>query len=149
MVENELALRGSYDIEKHVDQGLFEKLFKHTRKNNENLRKWESHMPHHYTYRSPNIQNEVIKLLASIVRDAVADDVMKSDVPYFTLLEDGTKDKKNNECVAIAARYVRDGQVHESIISMETFAELNAAYFTKRTMKTLEDNGINSERILR
>lgn len=132
-----------------MDEGLFEKLFQYTKQNNENISKWESHMPHHYTYRSPDVQNEVLGLLASMVREAVASDIMQSDVPYFTLLEDGTKDKRNNECVAIAARYVRDGQIHESIITMETFAELNAAYFAKETLKILQDNGINSERMLR
>lgn len=106
-------------------------------------------MPHHYTYRSPDIQNEIIALLALMVREAVAKDIMDSDVPYFTLLEDGTKDKQNKECVSIAARYVRDGQVQESIITMETFAELNAAYFTKHTLKSLKDYGIRDERMLR
>lgn len=118
MVKNELAFRGTYDVEKHIDDGLFEKLFKYTKDNNENIAKWESHMPHHYTYRSPEIQNEMIKLLATMVRETVADDVMKSDVPYFTLLEDGTTDKKGNECVSIAARYVRSGKINESIITM-------------------------------
>lgn len=148
MVKNELAFRGSYDIEKHMDDGLFEKLFSFTKANNENLCKWKSHMPHHYTYRSADIQNEIIELLALMVREAVANEVMESDVPYFTLLEDGTKDKQNKECVAIAARYVRNGQVQESIITMETFAELNAKYFTKQTLKILEDNGIRNERML-
>lgn len=149
MVTNELAFRGSHDIEKHMDCGLFEKLFEHTRANNESLRKWEKHMPQHYTYRSPDIQNELIGILASMIRESVAKDVMASDVPYFTLLEDGTKDKKNNECVSIAARYVLHGQVQESIISMETFAELNAEYFTKKTLDILKENEIHSERMLR
>lgn len=149
MVKNELAFRGSYDIEKNMDDGLFQKLFKYTKDNNKDIQKWESHMPHHYTYRSPDIQNEIIKLLATMVREKLVDDVMKSDVPYFTLLEDGTKDKKNKECVAIAARYVKDGQIYESIITMETFEELNAAYFTEQTLEILEKNGISNERMLR
>lgn len=149
MCKNELAFRGSYDIEQHIDDGLFEKLFQYTKENNENIAKWESHMPHHYTYRSPEIQNQIIKLLATMVRETVADDIMNSDVPYFTLLEDGTRDKKRNECVSIAARYVRGGRIHESIITMETFAELNAKYFSEQTLKILKDNGIDNGRMLR
>lgn len=148
MVKNELAFRGSYDIEQNLDVGLFEKLFSYTKANNKDLCKWESHMPHHYTYRSPEIQNEIIELLASMVRQSVAKEVMDSDVPYFTLLEDGTKDKKNEECVAIGARYVRAGRPQESIITMETFAELNAEYMTKQTLRVLKDNGICNTRIL-
>lgn len=149
MVENELAFRGSYDIEKHMDSGLFEKLFNHTKANKKDLCKWEKHMPHHYTYRSPEIQNEIIAILASMVRESVAKEVMNSDVPYFTLLEDGTKDKRTNECVSIAARYVIHGQVQESIISMEKFTGLNAEYFAEQTLKILEDNKIDKERMLR
>lgn len=132
-----------------MEEGLFEKLFTYTKVNNEDLRKWEKHMPQHYNYRSPDIQNEIIKLLATMVREGVADDVMHSDVPFFTLLEDGTKDKRNHECVSIAARYVKYGLASESIISMETFEELNAAYFTKRTLKILDDSGIDTGRMLR
>lgn len=148
MVVNELAFRGSYDIEQHIELGLFEKLFVYTKANNKDLNKWESHMPHHYTYRSPEIQNEVIDLLACMVREAVAKDIMESDVPYFSLLEDGTKDKQNMECVAIGARYVRDGQPQECIVSMETFEELNAEYAAKQTLKILKDNEICDTRLL-
>lgn len=106
-------------------------------------------MPNNFTYRSPDIQNEITKLLATMVRETVAKDLIESDVPFFTLLEDGTKDKRNNECVAIAARFVRNGQVQESIISMEKFEELTAEYMTKQTLEILKDNGIGSELILR
>lgn len=57
--------------------------------------------------------------------------------------------QKNKECVSLAARYVRHGQVHESLISIETYAELHAEYFVKQTLKILEDYGINKERMLR
>jgi len=84
-----------------------------------------------------------------VVREAIVKDVMESDVPYFTLLEDGTKDKQNNECVAIAARYVIKGTIQESILTMETFSELNAKYFSKQTLKILEDIGVSTGRVLR
>lgn len=129
--------------------GLFEKLFNYTKANNKDLCKWETYMPHHYTYKSPDIQNELIELMAAMIRESVAKDVMDSDVPYFTLLEDGTKDKRNHECVSIAARYVRNGQVYESIITMETFEELHAEYMTKQTLEILKNNKICNARILR
>lgn len=72
MISSELALRGSYDIEKNVENGLFERLFRFTKSNNPDLCKWETYMPHHYTYRSPDIQNEIIELLATMVREDVA-----------------------------------------------------------------------------
>lgn len=133
-----MAFHGSYDVENHIEDGLFEKLFQYTKENNENIAKWEAHIPLHYTNRSPDIQNQIIKLLATMVRETVAADVMKSDVPYFTLLEDGTTDKKRNECISIAARYVRDGQIYESIITMETFAEKNAEYLSKKNIENTE-----------
>lgn len=148
MIQNELPFRGTYDIEASMESGLFQKLFAFTRANNPELVKCESHMPHHYTYRSPDIQNEIIALLASMVREAVAAEIMIADVPHFSLLEDGTKDKRNEECISLGARYVVNGRPVESIISMETFAELNAEYMANQTLQLLEQNGISHTRIL-
>lgn len=148
MIQNELPFRGTYDIEASMESGLFKKLFAFTRANNPELVKWESHMPHHYTYLSPDIQNEIIALLASMVREAVAAEIMNADVPHFSLLEDGTKDKRNEECISLGARYVVNGRPVESIISMETFAELNAEYMANQTLQVLEQNGISHTRLL-
>lgn len=126
LVVNELTFRGTYEIQD----------------------KMEKFMPRNYTYTSPTIQNEVIEILASAVREQVVDEINNSDVPYFALLVDSTKDRRNRECVSISARYIKDGKAKESLISMETFEELNAEYFASQILGYLHRYGISRDRIL-
>lgn len=85
--------------------------------------------------------------MAKVVRESVAEDIKKADIPWFTLLEDGTRDKNNRENIAIAVRYVKDGQVKESLLDIITTKDFDAETFTESTLKTLEDNGIDKYKI--
>lgn len=148
LVENELALRGNYNIEEKVENGLFMNMFHFTKMNNPDLCKWESFMPNNYRYTSPDIQNDIIAAMASIVREEIVMEINSSDVPHFTLMVDSTKDRRNRECVCIAARYVIDGKTKESVISMETFYDLKADYFAKEILAVLAKFGVDHERII-
>lgn len=57
-------------------------------------------------------------------------------------MEDGTKDKNNRENIAIAIRYVKDGTVNESLLTVTTTVNLDAATFTELTLNTLTENNI-------
>ncbi|XP_031336252.1 uncharacterized protein LOC116165729 [Photinus pyralis] len=105
-------------------------------------------MPKNATYLSPEIQNDVIEVLAECVRDSIIHDINNADVPWFTLLEDGTKDKNNSENVAIGIRYVREGKVWESIICIKTTEDLDSETFTNLTLNTLQEYGISSDHLL-
>lgn len=151
LIKNGLPLRGSYITEEDNitgENGLFTEIFGHIKLKYKELIKCEKYMPSKYTYTSPGIQNEIISILAEMVRESIAKDINKADVNFFTLLADGTKDKRNRKCVSIGARYVKNGKPIESIISMENFEELNAEYFVKKTLSLLEKYGLNNTRIL-
>lgn len=66
-------------------------------KKDEKLVQCLKHIPENAKYTSPDIQNEIINILAEMVREQVVNDLRNADVPWFTLLEDGTKDKNNRE----------------------------------------------------
>lgn len=86
--------------------------------------------------------------MASLVRKDIVEEVKNSDVPWFTLLEDGTRDKNNRENIAIALRYVKNGVVKESLLDIVTCTKLDAKTFTELTMQILKGNGIDSSRFL-
>lgn len=148
LVVNELSLRGNYVIEEATERGLFTKLFEYTMKKDKTLAETAVHIPKNATYTSPEIQNEIIQIMAAIVRECIVTDIKNSDVPWFTLMEDGTKDKNNRENVAIAIRYVKDGKVKESLLDVITTKKLDAKTFTEATLKTLEDNGLDTSHLL-
>jgi hypothetical protein len=58
------------------------------------------HIPKNANYTSPVIQNEIIEILSDMVRESVVADIRNADVPWFTLMEDGTRDKNNRENIS-------------------------------------------------
>lgn len=104
IIENELALRGNWDLDNHVEDGIFRSLFEFQLKQSEELRECQSVMPKNATYLSPDIQNELISILAKMTREEIVKDVNSADVEFFTLYSDGTKDRDKKECMSVATR---------------------------------------------
>ncbi|XP_045460337.1 zinc finger MYM-type protein 1-like [Harmonia axyridis] len=148
LVVNELALRGNYVLEEKKEQGLFQNLFEYTCMKDPNLKEAFSHIPQNATYHSPEIQNQIIQAMVQVVQNSIVKDIKESDVNWFTLMEDGTRDKNNRENIAIAIRYVKDGIVNESLLTVTTTEHLDAATFTELTLNTLTKNGIDLSRML-
>jgi|GEM_PF-6140542 len=148
LVVNELALRGNYILEEEKEQGLFQNLFEYTCMKDPNLKEALSHVPQNAIYRSPEIQNQIIQAMVQTVRSSIAKDIKESDVNWFTVMEDGTRDKNNRENIAIAIRYVKDGIVNESLLTVSTTENLDAATFTELTLNTLTKNNIDPSRML-
>ncbi|GBP19167.1 Zinc finger MYM-type protein 1 [Eumeta japonica] len=108
-----------------------------------NLNEVLTHIPQNATYRSPEIQNQIIQAMVQAVRSSIVKDINESDVKWFTLMEDGTRDKNNRENIALAIRYVKDGVVNESLLMVKTTENLDAATFTELTLNTLTENNID------
>ncbi|GBP51305.1 hypothetical protein EVAR_34091_1 [Eumeta japonica] len=136
LIVNELALRGNYILEEEKEQGLFQNLFEYTCMKDPNLNEVLTHIPQNATYRSPEIQNQIIQAMVQAVRSSIVKDINESDVKWFTLMEDGTRDKNNRENIALAIRYVKDGVVNESLLMVKTTENLDAATFTELTLNT-------------
>ncbi|KAK6167026.1 hypothetical protein SNE40_021137 [Patella caerulea] len=107
-----------------------------------------SEIPLNATYKSPNIQNDVIDIMAKIVTQSVVDNVNGADVQFATVLADGTRDKNNRENISIALRYVKDGKAFESLLYMPETQQLDASSLTTLIVKTLRDTGINIGHII-
>ena len=145
---NELSFRGDYDKVLHCECGLFTDLFDFTVSRDKYLQEIINEIPANATYKSPDIQNDVIDIMAKMVTQSVVNDVNGADVPHATLLSDGTRDKNNRENISIALRYVKGGQPFESLLYMPETQELDAASLAKVLLKTLHDAGINIDYIM-
>ena len=145
---NELSFRGHYDKVLHRECGLFTDLFDFTVSRDKYLQEIINEIPANATYKSPDIQNDVIDIMAKMVTQSVVNDVNGADVPHATLLSDGTRDKNNRENISIALRYVKGGQPFESLLYMPETQELDAASLAKLLLKTLHDTGINIDYIM-
>lgn len=148
LVENVLALRGNWDPELQEEEGLFNKLFEFKLRDSAELRECQKQMPKNATYTSPIIQKEIISIITKHVKLLIVNDINSADVPHFTMLVDGTKDRCNKECVSIAARFVKDGRPRESLVSLETLKDLDAKSHTDLILLTINSSGLNSIDIL-
>lgn len=148
LASNRLALRGDWDNEENVEGGLFNSLFEFALNRNEKLIECQKHLPPNVTYKSPIIQNEFIDILASMVRDVVVKEAMSSDADRFTIFIDGTKDKRGDECISLAVRYVIGGKPNERLLFFETTKDLDAGAITELLLNSLKSYGLDARKIL-
>lgn len=144
LASNELAFRGEWNGEK--EDGLFNNFVEFFLNKNDSLKACHDIMPKNAKYSSPDFQNEIIALLADEVRKSIVKDV--SSAEYFTLLEDGTKNKKGEECICLAIRFVKNGRAHESVIDIISTTELHATAITDATIDALNSYGIDLSKML-
>ena len=145
---HELSLRGDYDTTSHHEKGGFRNLFDFMISRDERLQEIIKEIPSNATYTSPDIQNDVIDIMAKMVTDSVVHDVNNADVPCFTLLADGTRDKNHHENISIALRYVKNGKPFEALLCMPEVQKLDASALATLLLKTLCDTGVKVNNIV-
>lgn len=148
LITNEVAIRGSWDVEHHKEDGVFRNLFEFELSHNEELRKCAAFMPKNASYLSPDIQNELIWTITKIVRQKIVDDVLSSDTGYYTILVDGTKDRANKEIISIVVRYVKNCKPIESLLTFETTTKFDAETNAELILKCLKKYGLEVMYIL-
>lgn len=149
MAINELARRGKYNLTIFEEcRGFFQNLFEFSMKTDNKLNDISKSIPQDANYTSPAIQNELIEAMVDEVRQTIVDEINSADVPFFTILEDGTKEKNDCENISIAVRYVKNGIAKESLLCIETGKKLDAETFTEFVINTLTEYGLNTKNIL-
>ncbi|KAI6649981.1 Zinc finger MYM-type protein 1-like [Oopsacas minuta] len=144
---NELALRGNYDIDENTGHG-FRNLFEYTLTKDPKLAEIYTQIPKNAHYLSPDIQNDVIDIMSEVVREEIIFEILDADVPWFTLLEDDTRDRNNIEHVSIGNSYVRKDKVFESLVNVATTLSSDAKTMANSTLEILRNNGLDSKRLL-
>ena len=61
---------------------MFQNLFQHTCIKDPNLNEVLTHIPQNATYRSPEIQNQIIQAMVLVVRNSIVKDINESDVKW-------------------------------------------------------------------
>lgn len=103
-------------------------------------------MPRNATYKSPDIQNELISIVAECVREQIVQKANQSE--FLTLYVDGTKDKNGHEAISIALRYVIEGKPYESLVGIEYSQDLRAEALGMVVVNALNIYGVDVKKIL-
>ena len=118
-----LAIRGDGD----ESDGNLKQLLQMKAEEDPNLAEWLKRKENVYT--SPDIQNEIIKVMGLQVLRAVSADLQGS--PFLTVMADETTDSSNREQVTLILRRVtEDLQVHEEFLGLYHVASIDAATLT-------------------
>lgn len=123
---NGLPFRGSDESDIKTADGLYLRAFSQLLFPLEpNWEKIHNRLPKNAKYTSHDIQNEVIEVLASLVKETIAEDVRKAQL--FTIMADGTTDKNRKEIQGLVCRYLlTDGKVEEHCLSMKGIEDRSA-----------------------
>jgi len=127
---------------------LFLHLFEYTLAKDAKLQEVFNSVTKNYSYTSAMVQNEIISILKEVVLKDVLSDVNGSDIPYFTVKADGTRDPTNTENISVVVRFVKQGKVHEVLIDMTTSIKLDADALTTVILESLERSGLNPMNLL-
>ena len=84
--------------------GHFVNSFEYTLMKDTKLAEIQKRISQNAKYTSPNIQNDIINEMASMVTENVSNEVQSCDLKMFTLLADGTKLKSGFENVSVSLR---------------------------------------------
>jgi hypothetical protein len=141
LVLNELPLRGDNEnLESHT-AGKFLNLFQFMCERDPKLKEISLTIPENASYLTHESQNEVISILAQLVQKGVADEARSSDGQCISIFCDGTRDKNNDEQLAVAVRYVK-GVPYERLLSVSSLTALDADAIAQELIQVLRNSDL-------
>jgi hypothetical protein len=113
----------------------------------DNLKQIAIKLPANAKYTSSEIQNEVIEVLQSILKERIASKAKESEV--YTVMMDGSSDKRWREIEGIVIRFVNiDGKIEEHAIGVEEAHDRSAHGLVDILTKCLGELGLSTDGIV-
>ena len=102
-----------------------------------------AHLPKNAVYTSPKVQNDLLNIMAGIVRKKISLAVQNAGI--FSILADETKDVSKQEQLVIVLRYVDMSTctVHECFLTFVVAESLNAEGLSDYIIKTLKEHNLD------
>ncbi|XP_053286397.1 zinc finger MYM-type protein 1 isoform X2 [Pleuronectes platessa] len=136
-----IAQRGHRESSDSENRGNFLEILELVSKHDQSVRTRLEDQAKNAKYTSSHIQNEMISILAGMVRDEIIKEVKESE--QFSVIVDETKDIKKKEQMSFVLRYFYNGMVHESFLEFQEAERLDAAGLTEKIIDCLERHGLN------
>ena len=139
---NGLPFRGDTEHDIDTGDGLFRRAFSQLIfELDPKLKDIYKRLPKNAKYISPDIQNEIIEIMAKLVKKNVADKVREAGL--FTIMADGTTDKNRKEIQGLVFRYLSksSGKVEEHCLNIKGVDDRSANGvfdFIKKTFTEFE-----------
>ena len=120
----EMALCGHDESSDSLSSGKFCALLNLVARHDPVVKSHLDELPNNAKYTSPDIQNDLLSVMGSIVLERISIEVQEAQ--YYSLLVDETKDVSKTEQISIMVRYALNGSVYERFLGYVAAKELNA-----------------------
>ncbi|KRZ65602.1 Zinc finger MYM-type protein 1 [Trichinella papuae] len=154
LASNEHSFRGddeSYSVDSSEtcpSFGLFLRLFEFTLAKDTHLQKVIKYIPKVVTYKSPEIQNEVLEIMATTVCEKIADKCRRCDIGFYCIKVDGTKSHTGSEIISIVLRFVYEGKVEEHLLGIMESENMQAIALCDVILNGLVSAGLDPRYII-
>ena len=159
---NELSFRGdkeyaeeSNDCDRDSIGGLFVRLFEFAMQKDaclhgiaKSMHSIAKSMPKNAKYTSPDIQNEVINIMARMVQEVTVKECTVSDIGRFCIKCDETQAATNIEDMSVVLRYVKEGVPVECLLSVVDMKAVDANSITEAIIEELKSHSLDPACIL-
>ena len=140
-----ISQRGHDESETSENKGNFLELLNFVEVQSENVSNLLKSRPANALYTSPRIQNEILTIMAMLVRIQIKVEI--TQVKYWSLIVDETKDLSKHEQLSICVRYwLEDGEssrVTEEFLTFNRCEDMTAETMFKNVTSLLDDIGID------
>ena len=146
--KQDIALRGHREGSDSSNRGNFLELLHLVGTHDSVVQQRLDSGPRNATYTSPEIQNLLLHLLASTVRENITLAAKKSGM--YSILADETKDSSKEEQLSIVIRYVDvdTAEQNERFLTYVKASSLNAEGLSSYILTALHDNGLDPSGIV-
>ena len=135
-----IPLRGNWDPSKRNEDGNFSFFVDWKSKYDPELKDHLDHASGNAKYTSPRIQNEIINLCDSFIRNRVRASIPK----YWSVMADETQDCSTTEQLSICVRYLSSkNEVCEEFIGFVRLEKLDAQTIAHTLLHALQEWGFN------
>ena len=135
--KQEIAFRGHDEGETSLNRGNFREILGLVASHDCVVEERLSHGPRNAKYTSPTIQNNIISIMATLVRRSICASVQKSEM--YSIIVDETKDLSKQEQLFIAVRYIDVDKtaIMERFLTFFPARKLDAESLSKYILDTL------------
>ena len=146
--KQEIAFRGHDECDTSLNRGNFREILGLVAGHDSVVEEWLSHGPRNAKYTSPTIQNNILSIMATLVRRSICSAVQKTG--YYSIMVDETKDLSKQEQLSIAVRYIDVDKiaVMERFLTFFPAKALNAESLTQYILDTLTLYNIDPQMIV-
>ena len=144
----EIGIRGHREDKSSRNRGNFLELLDLVAKHDTVIQQKITNTPQNAKYISPQIQNDLLHIMAGIVQSRISTDVKKAGI--YSILADETKDCSKKEQLSIVLRYVdlESATIHERFLTYIEAKRMDAEALATYILDTIRQHGLDPSKIV-